>query len=419
MNPTGTKTTQNTDRVLRTSIPITAATASGTDAVEIEVLEAGVWRTLYHGDFMITPDDLQAYVDNFVAGIGLPGNGEYGAPIDYKHESWDKASGWMKSLRVVEDTLMATVEWTPAGRQAILDGEFKFFSPEFYPLGRGGWCDAEDPEMVVNNVVVGGGLTNIPLFKGLSSLKASAGAGGKETTIFIADRPIKATKENQMDLAAVRTKKQADLTDAEKAFVVEHKAELNETELKEFGLETAANPAQDPPADPNKDKDPKEGDEVTAPTEAQETAVAASLKQKGFEVVEASRLKRLEDTAASYERKEAEATVKAHVARGAIKADQLGSWADRLVKADATARKDLEDALAALPSNEIMAAAQGADEGASGDATGIVDELKTKTIDHQAKLKASGKEMTYGAAQADLLRNDKDLNGRVEAARKV
>lgn len=415
MNPTGTTANTKTDRVLRTSIPIKADAASG-DGVQLEVLQAGVWRTLYHGDFMITPDDLQAYVDNFVAGVGLPGNGKDGAPIDYKHESWDKAAGWMTDLKVQEDSLIATVTWTPAGRQAILDGEFKYFSPEFYPIGRGGWCDSEDPEVVVNNVLVGGGLTNIPLFKDLSGLKASA--GGREQTIFIADKPITASKENQMDLATVRTKKAADLTDAEKAFVNEHTADFTDAEKTALGLEVAANPAQDPAADPNKNDNP-EGDKVETPTEAQETAVAASLKKKGFEVVEASRLKRLEDTAADYEKKEARATVVAAAARGAIKADQIDKWADRLVAASATVRKDLEQALADLPSNEILAASQGADEKGSGDATEIVDELKTKTLAKVAASKEAGTTLTYGQAQAALLREDSDLNTRVEAARKV
>lgn len=417
MNPSGTTVNTKSDRVLRTSVAIKASAASG-DSVEIEVLQAGVWRTLYHGDFMITPSDLQEYVDHFNDGIGLPGNGKDGAPIDYKHESWDKAAGWMTSLRVSEDSLIATVTWTPAARQAIIDGEYKYFSPEFYPKGRGGWCDSEDPEYVMDNVLVGGGLTNIPLFKDLSGLKASA--DGAKHMIFIADKPVKASKEQPMDLATVRGKKQSELSDAEKAFVAEHKDELNEAELKEFGLEVAANPGQDqdPAADPNKDKDPKEGDEVEV-TDKQEAAVAASLKAKGFAVVKASTLERLENTASAYEREKAESIVKAHAARGAIKADQIGAWTDRLVKASSpAARADLEEALKGLNDNPVMASAMGGGDDKSGDATNIVDELDKKTKEHQAKLKASGRELSYGQAQDDLLREDKDLAGRVEAARK-
>jgi hypothetical protein len=416
MNPAGTTVNTKNDRILRTSVAIKADAASG-NSVEIEVLQAGVWRTLYHGDFMITPDDLQAYVDNFVAGVGLPGNGKDGAPIDYKHESWDKAAGWMTNLRVSEDSLIATVTWTPAARQAILDGEYKYFSPEFYPVGRGGWCDSEDPDVVVNNVLVGGGLTNIPLFKDLSGLKASA--DGAKHMIFIADKPVTANnKENPMDLATVRGKKQTELTDAEKAFINEHKDELNDTEKKEFGIEVAANPAQvdDPAADPNKDPK-KEGDEVEV-TDKQEAAVAASLKKKGYAVVKADRLERLENTATSYEKEKAEAIVKAHAARGAIKADQIPAWTDRLVKADATTRADLEEALNGLNDNPVMASAQGGNENKSGDATDIVGELDKKTKERVAASATAGKHLTYGQAQAELLREDKDLNDRVEAARK-
>jgi phage I-like protein len=408
MNPRGANNT-NTSRIMRKSIPI-KADASGQAPAEIEVLKAGVWRTLYHGEFMVTPDDLQEYVDHFNANIGLPGEGANGAPIDYKHENWDKAAGWMKSLSVQGDALIAKVKWTPAGQQAIVDEEYCYFSPQFYPKGRGGWCDPEDYEYSVDNVIDGGGLTNIPLFKGLSPVKADA-SGGQQDVIYIADeKPIKASKEQTMELATLRVKEVTALTEDEKTFIAQNKDQLTADEQTKFGLEVTKT---DPAA-----AETEEEETVENVTEKQEAAVAASLKQKGFAVVKADTLQRLQDTAERYEQEAATNFVKAHAARGAIKADQINKWAERLVKADAATRKDLEDALAGLPDNEVMASAQGANTNDAGDATSIVDELKEKTLAKVTASKEAGRELSYGQAQIELLREDKDLAGRVEAARK-
>ena len=157
--------TSTVDRVARTFRAITAD-ANGQLPTRIEILKIGMWDTPNHGMFMITADDISEMIVNFQAGVGLPGQGLIGAPIDFGHESDEEAAGWMTQLSTDGTTLYADVTWTSAGMEALNGGTYKCFSPEFYPGCRGGWEDPESYGTYIPNVLVVGGLTNIPLFKG-------------------------------------------------------------------------------------------------------------------------------------------------------------------------------------------------------------------------------------------------------------
>jgi hypothetical protein len=404
------------------------ADAAGNLPSRFELLKVGYWHTMDHGDIMISPQDLQEYYDHYLAGYGRSG-GEDGAdrsklPINFGHKAKEKAAGWF-AIALEGDTLWAVeVEWSKTGKEELLGKEWKFISAEFYPVGRGGWGDPLDYTNWIENVIDGAALTNIPLYYTLEPVMASRATGfktDKSPGIFLVNASQE--KENTMDLATIRTKNQNDLTEEEKTFVAQNKAQLNAEEQAKFGLEVTASGTEPNPADnpTNTNTPPKEGapavnDEAT---EKQVAAVTASLEKKGMAVISADRLKALEDTATSYEKEKATSVVKAHIARGAIVADQEDKWTRRLMASRGTERKELESDLQALPSNQRMAAKQGAGEDAAGDATSIADELKTKTIEHQKQVKAdSGRELTYGQAQDELLRSNDELRGRVEAARK-
>jgi len=380
------------------------ADSKGNVPTKIEILKVGMWRTPYHGDIMVTPDDLLEYVDNFDAGIGYVK--ETGAPIDYKHEEWDKAAGWMKRLYVEGETLFADVEWTPQGKQMLADKEFKCFSPQFYPKGRGGWMNPEDYEDIVENVVVGGGLTNIPLFKGLSPIMASAafgGTDGEKGIIFISA----STKEKSMPvLEDVLAKDVSTLTEEEKTLIANNQDKLTVEQKTKFGIE-----AETPTPEPKKEEAPV-ADTTTVPQEL--APVMASLKSGESVVVKASELASLKASQARFEKQEAENIVKAHIARGALKADQVDAWTDRLVAASGDTRKALEDALTALPENPDFKQAIGSDAGA-GVAASATDELLEKTNE---AIKASDGKLSYSDAQAKVLRENTDLSDRVSLERK-
>lgn len=114
------------------------ADASGNIPTVINLLKVGDWHTPWHGDFQLTGDDLRAMVTHFGEGVGLVED-DPEAPINYFHEGEKIAAGWIKSVFVEAvkgvESLMANVEWTPAGEQKIRDKELKYISSEFNPRG--------------------------------------------------------------------------------------------------------------------------------------------------------------------------------------------------------------------------------------------------------------------------------------------
>lgn len=403
MNPASAANTK-IDRMLRTFRPIQAS-QEGELPKTIEVLRAGVWRTPYHGDFMITPDDLQEYVTNFEAGIGLVGAG-IGAPIDFSHDNHKEAAGWIKKLFVEEDSLLAAVEWSTAGEAALKGGLYKCFSPEFYPKGRGGWMDSEDYERLVDNVLTGGGLTNIPLFKGLAPVMASENAGNGKTddnfgnTIFIKASENKGVTMPTLD--EILAKDVTTLTDEDKNVLAENKDKLSDEQKTTYGFEVAAAteaPATEDPAPTNTNinKEP-----VVAEAEEQKelAGVMASIKSGEKVLVESRVLASLQETDKNFRKEKAESIVKAHASRGAIKADQIGAWTDRLVR-DNT----VEDLLKNLPDNSVMASEVGSDKGATEKSA--LNEIKERAAKLQADTKVSEAE-----AFSKVMASDKELQTR-------
>lgn len=370
MNPTA--VTQNRkDQLLFVKNRLVADSTTRELPTRLQIIKAGVWTNSWKGDLEITVTDLQEMKLNFDKGIGLPDNGSEGAPVDYKHEDWDKAAFWIKALEVDETTgiLWASeIEWTPAGREAVLSGEFKFFSPSVYPACLGTWQDPEDPTHTAQNVLLGGGLTNIPFFKGLTGLKASQTpqGDGRENVIYIAE------EGEDMDLATLRTTKKEDLTAEQIEFLKDNKAELTAEEQINLGLAEAETQT---PVVPSATITPTE--QTTAPN-AEAVALQASIKAGTHVVVPAAEHAALKASAeqsaaklADMEKKEVAARVDAHVKRGAIKQDQAEKWTG-LILADASN----EDLLVSLPENKLIAS----EIGGNGSAVSAVDQLKAAAI---------------------------------------
>lgn len=371
------------DRVARTFHSITADT-KGVLPSRIEILKVGMWDTPNHGMFMITAEDCAEMVRNFNAGVAMPGGsvsqGGVGLPIDFGHDSDELAAGWIKGLDFDGMTLYADpVEWTSAGTENLNGGNYKCFSPEFYPGSRGGWEDPEQFGVFVPNVIVGGGLTNIPLFKGLKPIMASAKSDDTEqrikNVIYIS---ASEDKEKRMPtLEEVTAKDPTTLTEEDKTFLTEQKDNLSDEQKTKFGFEVAAPVVED---------QNKKEETTPVQTEEQKEAneIAASVKSGDSLVIKASEFNAMKASIGEYEKEKAENIVKAHIGRGAVKADSLDKWT-KMVLAD---RKGTEELLASIPTSPLLASEQGA-----SNADEEVDERLRQVTLAKAKVAASNGEM--------------------------
>lgn len=278
----------------------------GNPPKQLEVLRTGMWEAPYHGDFMITPQDIQEYIDHFMADV-RPSSSTEGLPIDQDHDA-GAAAGWMKTLRSQANdagglSLWADVSWTAMGKQKIADEEYKFFSPEFVPVG---YIDPEGIADDCDNVLIGGGLTNRPLFKDLQAVTASDStrkASGPFSKMY-----IKAKETIVPNLDEVRVKDLATLSPEEKQLLADNKDQLSADEQKKFELSgDNTNPNPETPSgdggtpdggDGGGSADTPAGEGADAPATPAATPAAPVAGSDKNVVISASELKDLKDAAA-------------------------------------------------------------------------------------------------------------------------
>lgn len=256
---------------------------------EIEILQTGDWNTPNHGRFSVSASDLDEYVNNFNSGV------RKGVPIDLEHKTDGGAVGWVKSLARKGESLFANVEWTKAGAQLIGDRAYRFFSPEFAPSG---YKDPEGKLAADRNVLLGGALTNRPLFKNLQAISAndkstSGLTGSKEAYIIYAEEG-----EKKLQLDEIRKLDPAALTDEQKSFLETHKAELSLAEVKAFSLEANAEAVAKAAADKEAvDAKAKADADAAVAAEAAKEAELVAASEKGTVSISASDLANLKKAA--------------------------------------------------------------------------------------------------------------------------
>lgn len=388
------------------------ADASGNMPQEIELVPAGQWPNSWKGNLEITIADLYEMKANFDAGMGLPGGGLAGAPIDYSHEDWEKAAAWIKSVEVRADKLVTTsIEWTKRATESIKDGEWKFISPSFYPACMGMWCDPEDPTKTARNVLMGAGLTNIPFFKGLAGIKASQSIDAsdeKGDTIYISNQ-IKG--DVSMNLSELRVKPKTDLSEAELAFLKENRSELTAEEEALFGFEAVTIVTE-----PVVEVVPPVVEPVVAPvvepvviTETPE-AIQASIKAGSHKLMAVADIEALQasirDNKAiidTYREKEIKASVESHAARGAIKADQVETWTKKII-----ADQSIAELLTTIPDNVVLASE-------IGDSSNTAVKAAAAEITEKAKkLMASNSSLDLGSAISQVRKSEPELANRYD-----
>ncbi|MBM3457336.1 MAG: hypothetical protein FJX77_02205 [Armatimonadetes bacterium] len=136
------------------------AEGAETDPIQIEVCRDGVWQHPWYDEIRINAEVRESFQRNFEANVRRVGE----LPLDYDHRE-GPAPGWIVGLQQEENRLLANVRLTPAGRRAIQEQEYRFFSPEWAP----NWVDPES-QISYGPTLFGGALTNRPFFRGMEAV---------------------------------------------------------------------------------------------------------------------------------------------------------------------------------------------------------------------------------------------------------
>lgn len=135
----------------------------------VEILKTGEFQHPTYGKIIITEQALNGMVENFnnrVRGVDIS--------FDYTHDNENgesPAAFWVKALQVKSKddckVLVAQAEFTPKGKKAIQEKEFKYSSSDF--------CMdyANEQGKHFAYVLRGGTLTNRPFIKGMDPIKLS------------------------------------------------------------------------------------------------------------------------------------------------------------------------------------------------------------------------------------------------------
>lgn len=129
--------------------------------IKLQLMKKGLFSYYDKDDTPITSQMFSDMIGNFQKGTV---NSDI--PLNYSHDRYGPASGWIKDLMLGEngDTLWAEVKWTPKGEQSVVDGEFKYVSVEFNP----NYTDEMGRDCGV--CLTGAGLLNRPFLKGMEPL---------------------------------------------------------------------------------------------------------------------------------------------------------------------------------------------------------------------------------------------------------
>ena len=281
--------------------------SEGEVPTKINVLNAGEFNTTKYGPLSIASDVLVQMVENFDKQLRA---GET-LPIDAEHYSDQGAYGWIKSLELSDNNtkLWANVDWNAWGLEALGNKVYKFFSPEFTDV----YYDPETSEPTPN-VLLGGGLTNRPLFRSLNPIMATD-KENKEIIYLKEDTMEKKTTDSEVVEAAdtkdtkktktdMEDSKEEDMTPEEKKKMDKEmkdkeakkakKADEGEVETTETTEETEVAHEETHATDEDAAKPVDEEKTETEAPEADKTEDAEGEEAKADETVEASEKKAAE-----------------------------------------------------------------------------------------------------------------------------
>lgn len=144
-----------------------------TQGVWIQAAPMGEFQHPVYGDVSLNEDRIQTFIRNFESNV-------YGQelPIFYEHFGMDsakgmKAAGWVTEMEARDDGMWWNVKFTEEAATEIKNGEWKYFSAEWYDE----WTDKtksdEGTMTTYTDVASGGALTNQPFYKNMVPLNFS------------------------------------------------------------------------------------------------------------------------------------------------------------------------------------------------------------------------------------------------------
>lgn len=365
----------------------------------IHLIPVGTWAHDVYGPIVIGATDIREFKQNFDAGI------RKGVFITAGHEGYSElpAQGWIKAVEARSNGLWGEIDWTALGVETLTDKQYKFFSPEFYPI-------YEDPEthVISRNVLTGGALTKSPYFKEL------------EAVVF-SDKNIKKIKanDNTMDITTILAKDKTTLSDEEKAFLVAHKAELTTEQVE--SVKDVVPALVEAPAETDAEKTAREEKEKGDANEAaglnrDGSAKEVQASEKKMVQISAGELaaltKKADEGALAFSQMQAAALT------GAVKAlifdSKTNSTGKFLPKEEATLRTFMEkmepaqrtafaELVAKIPASQLFTE-KGENAGGTGSASAEV-EAKTSKLMSESKL-------SYSDALKHVFGEDKGLHDR-------
>lgn len=167
---------------------------------DVEILKTGQFSHPIYGNVVITEQTLNQMRDNFnnrVRGIDIS--------FDYTHENENgeqPAAFWVKSLDVQSKgeghVLVAKAEFTPKGKKAVQEKEYKYASADF--------CIdyVNEQGKHVPYVLRGGTLTNRPFIKEMNPIKLSEYKPKKELKKMDKEQLMNALKDHGVDVAGIQ-----------------------------------------------------------------------------------------------------------------------------------------------------------------------------------------------------------------------
>lgn len=391
---------------------IVSANENGDLPSEIELLQTGYWDSPTHGQFYIGEDDIPLYIENFNNDVRAHSS-TTGIPIDFEHKTDGGAGAWIKKLEQRPNdrggiSIWGSIEWTTVGASAIKGGVYKFISPEFAPRG---YYDPEGRAPDTDCVLLGAGFTNRPLFKGLAYVKASDTSGNA-----VDDNNSK--ESLNMDLATIRSKAIADLTDEEKAYVAEHKDELTADERVTYGLESAPVVEEAPAEATAEEAAPVEAEaETVEVTPVVATPVTASEGQVVISASELEQIKLLASEATAAREALAAKQASEEIISVAFSASDNGQKFKSDQKADVVSfylscndeqRKAFTSLVSAMPS--VVSASDFASTGSSKEVSSTASaQAGTLMEKANAIVAASDGSMTFSAALQKVAKDEPEL----------
>lgn len=130
---------------------------------EVQILKACTFYDQRYGEVTITRKMLSDMVNNYHAGVRRIQIG-----IDYGHKSDEENAAIITDLYTREDDgeLWGKVQWTPDAEQQLSERRWLYLSADFNTNYR----DNETPGIDHGPVLLGAGLTNRPVIKGMDSV---------------------------------------------------------------------------------------------------------------------------------------------------------------------------------------------------------------------------------------------------------